>query len=687
MRFVKAVSGTIGPARHMLIGGCCPLLLALLTTCAWARTPPVDLTELSLDDLMEIEITLASRTEERLFEAAAAVYVVRAEDIRRSGVTSIAEALRAVPGMQVAQIDANKWAISSRGFNGRFANKLLVLIDGRSVYTTLFSGVYWEAQDLLLEDLDRIEVIRGPGATLWGANAVNGIVNIITRKAQDTQGGLVTLGVGTQERGLVGVRYGGKLGNTVSYRVFAKRFDRNGFVYASGDEAHDGWDLSLGGFRMDWEASPGSALTLQGRLRRGGLGQSLKTASLDPPFERVLEEELRILETGVLGQWKRRFSNASDLALQFYYDRTTREEAIVAGTVNTFDVDFQHRFGLGARQEIVWGTGYRFITDDIEGTYAMSVDPKTRAFDIFSAFVQDGIVLVRNRVRLTLGSKVEYNDYTGFEIQPNLRLLFTPHGRHTAWGAVSRAVRTPTGPEGDALFRFQVVPPDDPRNAFPMPILLVAHGSPDFESETLVACEAGYRALLRDRLSIDIAAFYNVYDNLRTGEPDLPIPRLSPPPAHVVLPILADNKMYGETCGVECAADWQMLDVWRIRAAYAYLNMQLHVDEDSRDAWLEAAEEESPRHQCHLRSSVDLGRHLQLDLGVRYVDRLPSLGVGSYWTLDVRVGWKPREHIDLSVVCRGLNDAHHPEFGTPKFIQTRPTEVKRGVYAAMRWQF
>lgn len=684
---IENTSRTIDLGQKIRIEGICMLLLVSVVTWGWTGELPVDLTALSLDELMEIEVTLASKKEEKLFETAAAVYAVSSEEIRRSGVTSIAEALRMVPGMQVARIDANKWAISARGFNSRFANKLLVLIDGRSVYTPLFSGVYWEAQDFLLEDLEHIEVIRGSGATLWGANAVNGIINIITKKAQDTQGGLVTLGVGTEEHRLGGIRYGGKWGGDVYYRVYAKYFDRDSFVYTSGEDASDEWDVLRGGFRMDWEVSESNALTLQGHLYEGTLGQTLTIASLDSPFEQVFDDEPRIAEMSVLGKWKHIFSDASNLALQFYYDRSTREEAIIAGTVNTFDVDFQHRLGLGAWQEMVWGTGYRFITDDIEGTYTMSVHPGSRRFDVLSAFVQDEIKLINNRLRLMLGSKFEHNDYTGFEIQPNVRLLWMPHERHTIWGVVSRAVRTPTGTEDDVRFRFQVVPPDDPRNIVQQPIMLVARGSPDFESEELVAHELGYRVLLKNQLSFDMTMFYNVYDNLRTGEPGLPIPSTSSSPAHYILPITADNKMYGDTYGMEWTAAWQVLDGWRLHAAYTYLKMQLHIDAESRDSWLEAAEEESPNHQFHLRSSMDLGQDLEFDLGLRYVDDLPSLDVEQYFTLDARVGWKPHEDIELSVVCRNLSDDHHPEFGMPRFIRTLPTEVERGIYGAIRWRF
>ena len=662
------------------------LLFVLVTTVGRGEEIAVDLTELSLEELMEIEIISASKKEEKLFEAAAAVYVITQEDIRRSGVTNVPEALRMVPGMQVACIDANKWAISSRGFNDLFANKLLVLMDGRSVYTPVFSGVFWDMQDVLVEDVERIEVIRGPGATLWGANAVNGIINILTKNAKDTQDGLVSLGVGSEERGFGGVRHGGKLGEDVYYRVYAKYLNRDHFVDVSGEEAADGWDVLQGGFRMDWEVSGSNLLTLQGDVYGGDVGQIYSfVTSLEPPYVRTFDFDTPMGGRNVLGRWEHVFSEAQDIALQLYYDRTEREEAVVEAIVNTFDVDFQHRLGIGDRQELVWGFGYRLIQDEIDGTFTVSLDPESRDYQLINAFVQDEIALVEDRLRLTLGSKLEHNDYTGFEIQPNARLLWMPHERHTVWTAVSRAVRTPSRAEDDMRVVILASPPgvlfpDTPTG------LVVLMGNRDFASEELLAFELGYRAHPTDWLLLDIATFYNVYDKLRTFEPDTPFIETVPAPEHLVVPVFAKNEMNGETYGVEFASDWRVMDWWRLRAAYTYLQMQLRLDRDSGDTMSEGVEEASPDHQFSLRSMMDLPRSLELDLGCRYVDDLSTLNVKGYLSFDVRLGWKPRKSIELSFVGYSLLDDHHPEF-KPKLTYILPTEVERGVYGAIGWRF
>ena len=664
----------------------CALFIASVTTVGWAGELPVDLTELSLEELMDIEIISVSKKEEKLFEAAAAVYVVTGEDIRRSGVTSIPEALRMVPGMQVARIDANKWAVSARGFGDLFANKLLVLIDGRSVYTPVFSGVFWDMQDVLLEDVERIEVIRGPGATLWGANAVNGIINIITRNAEDTQGGLMTTGVGSEELGFGCLRYGGKVGGDVHYRVYAKYFNRDNFVYASGKEGADGGDVLQGGFRIDWKVSGSNALTLQGDLYDGDVGQMYRIVdSLEQPFVRMFGFDTRIAGGNVLGRWKHRFSELSDVALQLYYGRTEREEAIVAGGVNAFDVDFQHQFGLSERQEIVWGFRYRLISDEFDGSFTMSFDPESHDYDLFSAFAQDEIALVEDRLRLTLGSKFEHNDYTGFEIQPNARFLWTPHERHTAWGAISRAVRTPSRADNAMRFVRQTI---SPGLLFPdTPItLIVMSGNREYESEELLAYDLGYRVHPTDQFFVDVATFYNVYDNLRTYEPGTPFLETSPAPEHLVVLFMADNKMYGETYGGELEADWRVMDWWRLRAAYTCLQIQLHLDEDSEYTVSEDIEGESPHRQFSFRSSMDLPGRVELDLKVRYVDELPGLNVSRYITLDARLSWHPRNNLEVFVVGENLLDDHHPEFRAPH-IPALPTEVEHGVYGAIRWTF
>ncbi len=668
------------------------LLLSLVAGVCLASPPdtgpplPADLTELSIEDLMDIEITSVAKKAQKLSEAAAAVFVITNDDLRRSGVTSIPEALRMVPGLQVARIDANKWAITSRGFNGRFSNKLLVLMDGRSLYTPLFSGVYWDTKDTLLEDIERIEVIRGPGAALWGANAVNGVINIITKRSQDTQGGLVVAGAGTEERGFGGVRYGGKLGQDTYGRIYAKYFNRDDAVFASGEDASDGWDVWRTGFRMDWQGSGPDALTLQGGLYDGETGETVITKSLDPSEPPTSDEDNDMSGADLLGRWKHTISDTSEIALQVYYDRTERNSVIVDQVHDTLDIDFQHHFSLGQRHEIVWGLGYRFVSDDISNTFCGSWDPDSRDDDLYSGFVQDDITLVKDRLRLTLGSKFEHNDYTGHEIQPNARLMWTPHEGHSVWTAVSRAVRTPSRTEHDGRLITTVLPPGSLLPLFPGPVVAGVVGGGDYDSEELLAYELGYRVQPTDRLSVDIATFYNDYRHLRTLEPVDPFPEMSPPPAHLVLLSSADNKMEGETYGVEVAADWRPLDWWGLKATYTYLQIQLDLNKDSGDTISESAEGESPHQQVSVRSSMDMMQDLVLDCWVRYVEDLPSQGMDSYITLDVRLGWKVRENVELSVVGQNLFDDQHPEY-EPEFVDTIATEVEPSVYGKVMWQF
>lgn len=624
-------------------------------------------------------VTSVSKKKQKLSEAAAAVYVITQDDIRRSGATSIPEALRMVPGLQVARLDANKWAVSSRGFNGRFANKLLVLIDGRSVYSPLFSGVYWDVQDTLLEDVDRIEVIRGPGATLWGANAVNGVINIITKNAEDTQGGLLTAGGGNEERGFGQVRYGGKIGEDAYYRAYAKYFDRD-----AGAHGADDWHVGRVGFRADWNVNEMDALTFQGDYSDGESGERSTYPILSPPFSDTVEDDSPFSGGNILFRWERQFSEASDLALQTYYDRTERATTFVAQKHDTFDLDFQHRFRPMEGQEIVWGLGYQFIADEIVGSWTLAVDNEHQEDHLLSAFVQDEMSFMEDRLRVTVGSKFEHNDYTGFEFQPSGRVLWTPRERDTVWAAVSRAVRTPS--------RIETAEDGGRINlrAFPglggVTTLASLFANSDMESEELLGYELGYRTRVTDRLTLDIAGFYNQYDDLRTLDLETPYMEDTPAPSHILIPFRVGNKMDGETYGVELAAEWKVLKWWRLDAAYTYLQMELHVDADSGDILSEAAEGQSPHNQFSLRSSMDLPSNLEFDSWLRYVDNLPDLDVNSYVTLDVRLGWKPRENIELFVVGQNLIDSEHREFG-PRFLETQATSVERGVYAGLTWRF
>ncbi len=513
-------------ARRSL-GAAASLVIVAVGGIATAQgTADDDLTQLSIEELMNVEIFSAAKKTQKLFDTPAAAFVITREDIRRSGATSVPEVLRIVPGVEVAQISASEWAISIRGFNDRFASKLLVLIDGRSVYTPLFSGVYWGPQDtVLLEDVESIEVVRGPGGTLWGANAVNGVINIRTRQARDTQGALATVLGGNQESNAA-LRYGDRLGENGYYRVYAKGFRRDALRDAEGDRAHDAWDQVQGGFRADWTLSGRDELTLQGDFYDGQPDQTLTISSLTPPSAPIVEDSVDLRGGNLLFRWKRQLGADSEWILQTYYDANERREVDLDQRIDTFDIEFQHRFPWGDRQEITWGLGYRSVRDDLDGSFTVSFDPTSRRTELYSAFVQDEIRLL-DHLRLTLGSKFEHNDYTGFEIQPTARLLWQVDPQQSVWGAVSRAVRTPSRSDSDIRINLAGIPGTPPT-------LLSIFGNEDLDSEELLSFELGYRSEPRRDLSLDVTAFYNRYDQLINVEGSASF-ELTPPPPHVVL--------------------------------------------------------------------------------------------------------------------------------------------------------
>ena len=642
------------------------------------------LADLSLEELMNIEVTSVARREQTMASAPAAIFAITQDDLRRSGVTSLPEALRMVPGLAVGRVDAYSWAISSRGFNDPFANKLLVLIDGRSVYTPLFSGVYWDVQDTPLEDIERIEVVRGPGATLWGANAVNGVINIITKSAKQTQGGLVSVGAGTEEQGFGVVRYGGKFSDDAYFRVYAKYFNRDSSVLPDGNPANDRWNMARGGFRSDWEPSTQNQLTLQGDVYSGTLDFTGNAALLAFPYSQQVADHIRVDGGNLLGRWSHSYSDRSDLKLQFYYDRTRRESFYLREERNTFDADLQHRFPLGSRHDVIWGAGYRISSDRIRDSFPITWLPASRTAQLFSAFVQDEVALVPDRLKLTFGSKFEHNDYTGFEIQPNARIFYTPHHRHAVWASVSRSVRTPSRADHNVRLNDRVFPTGTPSD--PVEILSI-FGDSAFRSEELLAYELGYRVQPHDRVSLDLAAFYNQYDRLRTAE-FVGVDIGDPNYANVadVIHLKLGNLARGETYGGELAANLQLAEWWRWRAAYTYLQVQIHTKSGSNDVDAERDEGTSPHHQISLRSSLDLPQNLQLDCMARYVELLPLFGAHSYVSMDVRLGWNPKPNLEFSVVGQNLLDDRNGEFA-PTVVSTQRTEVPRSFYGKVTWRF
>jgi iron complex outermembrane receptor protein len=636
---------------------------------------------------MNVEITSVSKKEEKLTEAPAAVYVLTQEDIHRSGATCIPEALRLVPGLDVARIDAHTWAISSRGFNNEFANKLLVLIDGRSVYTPLFSGVFWDVQDPMLEDVDRIEVIRGPGATMWGANAVNGVINIITKSAKDTQGWLLSGGGGNLDRGFGEFRYGGSRGDDLSYRLSGQYLDDTDSEMLGGGDGRDGWQQGRGGFRVDWQPSGDNLLTVQGDAYAGTEGQVNNVPTLTSPYAQQLTQDNAVSGGDVLGRWTHTLANGSEVKLQTYYDKTVRDTAIVAENLNTFDVDLQYDRHIGSRQEVMAGLGYRLNDEVIKNTAAMMFQPNHTDYQLFSGFIQDEVTLIPERLKLTLGTKLEHNDFTGFEVEPSGRLSWTPTIHQTVWAAVSRAVRTPAD-ERNSRIELLTIPPGGLYPGSPAAVV-TSEGDSAFDSEDLIAYELGYRVRPCERVSLDFATFYNDYSKLATLTTGAPVAGTS---SYLVVPETFGNEESGQTYGLEAAGNWQMLDWWRWQATYTWLHMQLHVNNASTTN-PEIHSGGSPQQQFSLRSLMDLPHQVQLDATLRYVDRLTiaraynttALDVPQYFSLDLRLAWKPRKNLEFSVVGQDLLDSEHLEYAPA--LQSQTTEVGRSIYGKITWTY
>lgn len=639
------------PSRPVL-----SLLAVLLLVAApgWAAVPqekplaePSELKKLSIEELMQIDVTSVSRRSEPVSAAAAAVTVVTAEDIRRAGVTSLPEALRLVNALEVARFDSRTWAISARGFNIGTANKLLVLIDGRTVYTPVFSGVFWDVQDLVLEDVDRIEVIRGPGAALWGANAVNGIINVITKSARETQDGLAKLGVGDEER-FAALRYGGALGERTWYRTYAKYRFVDALALAAGGSAEDPLRMAEGGFRVDGDRTDRDSFTFQGQVYRGVIGE-------------LTRPDTDVNGGFLLGRWARRYSASSSLDLRVYWDRSHRAvpSQFEQDHLDTWDLDLQRRLPLGGRHDLVWGLGYRISSDELRSTPLVAWEPGSRTIQLFSAFAQDEISVVPQRLRLMVGVKLEHHESTGLEVQPSLRVAWTPDDRQMLWGAVSRAVRAPTRLDEDARFRFNGI--------------VIVRGSRDFESERVLAYELGYRLQPRPAASLEIATFYNVYDDLRSQEP---------PASGLPFPITLGNGLNARTHGAELRLNTQASSWWRLFASYMYFHKDLSFDPASRDRTGGVAEGDDPKQQYALRSYMDLGDRVELDAWVRHVDRLPAPFVPGYTELTLHLGWRPTDRLELALVGQNLLHERHVEFST-----ALPKAVERSVYGRATWRF
>lgn len=630
-----------------------------------------DFTDLNIEQLMQIEVTSAAKKPQRISQTATAIYVISSEDIRRSGVTSIPEALRMAPGVQVAHIDHNKWAIGIRGLSNMFSDKLLVLMDGRTLYNTLFSGVWWDVQDTLMEDIDRIEIIRGPGATLWGANAVNGVINIITKAAQETQNLLATATLGSEERVISGLRYGGPLGDKGSYRVYAKYFTQDEFVDADGDDAWDDGDMLRCGFRADLTATKHYNLTLQGDFYDGKFGTRTTAPIFTPPYSRTSDEEEEVDGGNLLARYNYQFSNSSELTFQTYYDLTNRKLFIGKQREETIDLDLQHLFSLGQRQEIIWGLGYRRIDHDASLSDQTIATFGDRKMSLFSGFLQGETSLIPEQLTLILGSKCEYNDFTGFEIQPSARILWTPNQTTSLWAAVSRAVRTPHRGNHDTTIIRTILPPNQ---TSPLPTVIQYIGDDAFDSEELLAFETGFRMQLQKNLNVDLTLFYNRYDDL-AGLTEPSISMIFPT---VTVSVSPNNNQDAVTYGAELVVDWIPFEWWRLQFTGSCIDIDF--DPYNED------EERTPEYQFSLRSMVDLPYDLEFDCWLRQVDEIPVSDISSYTQLDLRLGWQPLENLELALIGQNLLDRHQAEF-VDNIFYFENSEVERSFYLKATLEF
>jgi iron complex outermembrane recepter protein len=593
------------------------------------------LKKLSLEELLDMEVTSVSKRPERLSEVASAIQVITNEDIVRSAATTLPEALRLASNLQVAQLSSQHFIISARGFNSTFSNKLLVMINGRTVYSPLFAGVFWDAQNVVLEDIDRIEVISGPGGSLWGANAVNGVINIITKEAKETQGLLASVSAGTFLKDLFQARYGGSIGDKISYGIYGMHLDRNPTEKPDGEKNNDQWKLSQTGFKIDWKPTEKNDVSILGNIYIG---------------ENQLNDSTKSTIDGqnALAKWTHVFSGKSDMLIQAYFDRTWRHDVVSTfnDELTTYDIEFQHHQQAGSRNNILWGGGYRFMRDKTQNsTLFVGLLPTDRDMDLFSGFIQDEIDIVHDHLKLTAGTKFQHNEFSGFEVQPSARLAWNFKTRHTLWAAVSKAVRAPSRIDVDYHIPAFPVPPDQASIA----------GGPNFVSEKVKAYELGYRVQPTLSLSVSAAVFYNVYDDLFSVEPR---------PGTLTYEIQNGSK--GKSHGAELNWNYQLLRGWRLRGGYTYFQKTLknkpgNVTDPSAQANLGS----DAKNQFLLQSIANLPGNLQLDVTFRYVDVLPKTQfnpeVPAYTTADARLAWKYKTAL-LSINGQNLMQHEHAEF-------------------------
>lgn len=670
------------PPPRRLRGVAAVLLPALAFSAAAATAPDSGYADLSLEQLMDTQVTSVSKKVQKLEDAAAAVHVISQDDIRRSGMTSVPELLRMVPGLHVAQIDNGTWSIASRGFSQRWSDKLLVLLDGRVLYTPLFSGVYWDAVDTPLEDIERIEVIRGPGGTMWGANAVNGVINIVTKDAAATRGGLLSAGKGNREGGAT-FRYGAQLGEFANYRVWAKSQEREPYQRVNGGSGNDAAALRSAGFRSDWHLPQGDHLTFQGDAYDGNSSHTDRNVFLAPPYLVPLDFTSNLSGANLLVRWNRKTGADAEMSAQLYWDHYRRRDIQNGETRDTFDFEFQHRFAAAERHDLMWGVNFRDTRDDTDPAFLASFRPASRRDRLAGLFVQDEITLVPGKWRLTLGSKFEHNDYTGFEYQPSARLLWRIDEGQSAWAAVSRAVKTPSRADSDIRINVAAFPAQNRTT-----MLTTIFGNPNFVSEKLLAYEVGYRSQVTQQLFVDGAVFYSEYRDLRTGEAMTPYFEAQPLP-HLTMGQMLGNKSQAKSRGFELSATWKPAPTWTVKGAWSRVTIDVKADPDSTDAGAMVRELSTPDRQWQFHVHQQTSPRLSWNTSLYHAGALGGMSnggtVAAHLRVDARIAYHWSKELTLSLVGRNLAGAQNVEFLTREGPTS--TQIPRSLFASATWTF
>ncbi len=658
------------------------LWIAAVSPAIYATDPgsvPANLKSLSLEELSQIEVTTPSKEPGKVIQTPAAIFVITGDDIRRSGVTTIPEALRLAPGVEVARIDAHQWSVGIRGFGSNLTRDILVLMDGRTVYSTLLAGTYWDVQNTNMDDIDRIEVIRGPGGTIWGPNAVNGVINIITKNAKETHGIMASAGGGNEEQGFLNFRYGGGNDKGFDFRVYAMGFTRSPEEHSDGSNFDD-WRAAQGGFRVDWKKDIRDTFTLQGDLYSEEAGLSVTATSYAPPYSQTVDSNAQLSGGNILGRWTRDAGNGTDFQLQMYYDRTGRVQGNFADYQNTFDFDFIQHYRWTDRQRLSVGLGARFVLEHTPIVVTgLTFLPINRTDDLYTGFVQDEISLVEHRLSLTVGTKLLHTNFTGFEPEPSARLMWTLSERQSVWLAFTHAVRTPSDAEENFSLLGYVA-----TTAGGVPYFARFNPNSNFAPEQLNGSELGYRLLVGKKLYLDVATFFNHYHDLFSEDfAGATYLEDSPGPSHYLLPAQFRNDLRGYTKGGEIAPEWRPASVWRLRGSYSYLHMNLAKAPNSDDVGTAPIlNGSSPQHQVTITSSLNLPKAVALDLTYRYVSALPGLGVPAYSTGDGSVTWRVSRQIELALVGRNLfQPSHFESSGDPGPL----VGIKRSSYLKVTW--